>query len=437
MTAADFYAYPPALTTDRGDEFPIRVEVDDYPQRRWTVLLRILLALPQMFVVGLFGLITWVVVMVGWFAALAIGRLPTWVHNFVADYLLYSVRLNAYVMLLTDAYPPFSKATEYPYPVHLLIAEHGELSRVKVLFRIFLAIPVMVVISLVNSGWWVLALVHWLVVLVRGQYSETMFQSTFAVLRAVTAYVGYLLLLTDRYPWVLYRDPSNPGLKFPRFGPTWILITAYLVIGLAFTSVQQYSTIAQLHARESQTQTQIAQAPTTPLPNPLGPGSLAPQPGADPLQALMAHIPADIAPACTPYNDTAVGSTMGVTAGVHCALTNGSGAPATSYYYFQYQDLATLDNAFLQMTLTQVNHLGKDTANCANGVPSAGSFYYQSGSQQSSPPVAGFLACGIAPDGQAFVDSTDNRTLILTDVSGDNMPLPQLYSFWSNRDLLK
>ena len=47
------------------------------PQRRATVIFRIILAIPQFFVLFFLGIAAFFVAVIGWFAALFTGRLPS------------------------------------------------------------------------------------------------------------------------------------------------------------------------------------------------------------------------------------------------------------------------------------------------------------------------------------------------------------------------
>ena len=96
------------------------LEVDFGGQRRWTVLLRIILAIPQIVVFGLVSIAAFVVVAIGWFAALATGRLPRWAAEFLSGYVSWQARLYGYLQLLTDEYPPFS-FTSANYPVQVVL----------------------------------------------------------------------------------------------------------------------------------------------------------------------------------------------------------------------------------------------------------------------------------------------------------------------------
>ena len=48
------------------------------------------------------------VFVIAWFAVLFTGKWPTGLRNFVIGLTRWNTRLNAYMYLLTDKYPPFS-----------------------------------------------------------------------------------------------------------------------------------------------------------------------------------------------------------------------------------------------------------------------------------------------------------------------------------------
>jgi hypothetical protein len=106
--------YPPftfAMTpTDPGDD--PRVRVDVAPQladrNRLTVAFRIILAIPQLIVLALLGVASVVAVVIAFFAVLFTGRWPDGLRDFVVKVMRWSVRVQAYFLLLTDEYPPFA-----------------------------------------------------------------------------------------------------------------------------------------------------------------------------------------------------------------------------------------------------------------------------------------------------------------------------------------
>ena len=74
-------------------------------QNRWTIGLRYLLAIPQFIVLYLLSIAALVVAVIGWFAALFTGALPTGIAKFLGQWVAYSMRVTAYLYLLTDRYP--------------------------------------------------------------------------------------------------------------------------------------------------------------------------------------------------------------------------------------------------------------------------------------------------------------------------------------------
>lgn len=88
-------------------------------QSRWVTLFRFFLALPA-FIVN--SALNWLLVAAGiggWFAALAIGRMPEGLRNAGAHALRYNAQVNAYAMLLTGRYPfsgpPMLEPVETPW----------------------------------------------------------------------------------------------------------------------------------------------------------------------------------------------------------------------------------------------------------------------------------------------------------------------------------
>ncbi|MEU2392887.1 DUF4389 domain-containing protein [Streptomyces sp. NPDC007369] len=175
-------------------------------QRRWTVLLRWLLLIPQMIVVTVLGIAAFFVTIVGWFAALIRGRLPHGIAGFLGDYLAYATRVTASAMLLVDRYPPFALAAP-GYPVQIELRP-GELNRLAVLFRLVLMIPAAIVANLLQYGWAVLCWVFWLITLVLGRMPQPIFEASAAVLRFRMRFLAYAMMLTSAYPKRLFGDPE-------------------------------------------------------------------------------------------------------------------------------------------------------------------------------------------------------------------------------------
>ena len=106
--------YPPfgvqASAADPGDA--PRARVDVVPQlegrNRVTVFFRIFMVLPNLFVYLFVALGAMVAVFISFFAVLFTGKWPAGLRDFLIGSERWSLRLNAYMLLLTDQYPPFS-----------------------------------------------------------------------------------------------------------------------------------------------------------------------------------------------------------------------------------------------------------------------------------------------------------------------------------------
>jgi hypothetical protein len=74
-------------------------------QRRLTVLFRLLLAVPAGLISSAYSGALFVAAVLGWFAALATGRMPEGLRDLGVSALRYQGQLLAYVLLLTPRYP--------------------------------------------------------------------------------------------------------------------------------------------------------------------------------------------------------------------------------------------------------------------------------------------------------------------------------------------
>ena len=99
--------YPPFSW--EPDEYPVTVEIE-YPDElsRWAPLYKWLLAIPNMIVFLIVAWVAYIVVFIAWFAILFTGKFPRGMFEFVEGTQRWSLRLNAYIYLMRDEYPPFS-----------------------------------------------------------------------------------------------------------------------------------------------------------------------------------------------------------------------------------------------------------------------------------------------------------------------------------------
>jgi hypothetical protein len=91
-------AYPASLTFVDAER----------ARSRLTVGFRLILIIPHMIVVGLLSIAWWVTSCVAWFVILITGNYPQGLYNFGVGVLRWFIRVEAYLLLLVDEYPPFS-----------------------------------------------------------------------------------------------------------------------------------------------------------------------------------------------------------------------------------------------------------------------------------------------------------------------------------------
>ncbi len=97
--------YPPF-----GDApYPASYEiVEPVVRDRLTVAFRIILAIPHFIVLFFLLFAWWIVSVFAWFAILITGAYPGGLYEFGIGCLRWLVRVESYMLLLVDEYPPFS-----------------------------------------------------------------------------------------------------------------------------------------------------------------------------------------------------------------------------------------------------------------------------------------------------------------------------------------
>jgi len=81
-----------------------------YPEKmsRLTTFFRLIMVIPQVVVLYFLQIAAGVIAVIAWFAILFTGKYPKGMYDFFVGYMRWSTRVNGYMYLLTDIYPPFS-----------------------------------------------------------------------------------------------------------------------------------------------------------------------------------------------------------------------------------------------------------------------------------------------------------------------------------------
>jgi hypothetical protein len=174
------------------------VVTDDLRRNRLTVFFRLILAIPHLVWVTLWGIVAVLAAIANWFATLVNGQSPEGLHNFLATWLRYQTHVYSYVLLIADPFPGFGG--QPGYPVDLEIDPPQPQNRWTVAFRLILAIPAYIVSSILGNLNRALAIVSWFVALVMGRLPEGLRNFAAFAVRYEQQTTAYALLLTGRYP---------------------------------------------------------------------------------------------------------------------------------------------------------------------------------------------------------------------------------------------
>ncbi|HZU77023.1 MAG TPA: DUF4389 domain-containing protein [Dehalococcoidia bacterium] len=205
--------------------YPVTYEISR-PERynRWTVAFRLILAIPQIILVGgssynLFNPFTYlsrrgsslffplfsggllsavlgILVFFAWFAIMFTGRFPGF-RSFCLMIYRWQQNVAAYMALQAAPYPPFG---EGPYPLQIEVVPTEDHKRLTIFFRLFMVIPHLIVLWFLGFAQGVVSVIAWFAILFTGQFPEGLFGFSVGVSRWAARVSAYALLFVDEYP---------------------------------------------------------------------------------------------------------------------------------------------------------------------------------------------------------------------------------------------
>jgi hypothetical protein len=228
-------------------DYPIDLEIDPpVRQGRWGGFFRVVLALPALLLATALGggfatgsssqgswtasssgsedALWWNVSSAGgvaaaaallaWFAILARGRAPRGLRDLTAFTLGYAAQAGAYLFLLTPRYPtsdperaePYSELPEHP--VRMVVTDDLARPRLTVLFRLLLAIPHIVWITIWSIAVVFVVFVAWIAALLLGRVPDALHRFLAAYVRYATHLFAFVYLVGRRFPGFTGRAGS-------------------------------------------------------------------------------------------------------------------------------------------------------------------------------------------------------------------------------------
>ena len=156
-----------------------------------------MLVVPVVLVASVWAAIALAAWPLAWIAALARGRVPARLQRILVAALGYVAQVDAWASLVSGRYPLPHRRAQHPVQVE---APPERQPRWTVLLRVALAVPAMVlasVLGVVQAG---TAVGAWFVALILGRTTEGLRELGAFCLRYVAETAAYLLLVTPRYP---------------------------------------------------------------------------------------------------------------------------------------------------------------------------------------------------------------------------------------------
>jgi hypothetical protein len=234
-----FLAADPYPQFDGRPGYPVDVEIaPPEPQRRLTVAFRLLLVIPALLLAASllgepsfgyntrsgnqdtlnYGIgVAHAAAFLGWFASLVRARMPHGLRDSVAWGVGYGAQFWAYLFLLTSRYPdsdPERVLGELPSrsdPISIEVEDDLRRSRLTVFFRLLLAFPHLVWLTL----WGILsvfaAIASWAATLVRGRPPAALYRFLSAYLRYQTHVYAFISLVVNPFPGFAGSAGSYPA----------------------------------------------------------------------------------------------------------------------------------------------------------------------------------------------------------------------------------
>lgn len=192
---------PPGYEPPAPEAYPLRADIvrqDEY--RRFMPLVKWLLAIPHYFALFFLGLAAVVVVLISFFAVIFTRGYPQGMFDFMVGVQRWAWRVEAYVLLMVDPYPPFTLDEDPGYPAGFTIDYPQEVDRWRPLVHWLLIIPYEFVAYLLLYVGYVVSFFALFTILFTKRIPEGMFKIVLNAMRWTARANAYHYWMTTRYP---------------------------------------------------------------------------------------------------------------------------------------------------------------------------------------------------------------------------------------------
>ncbi len=182
------------LDIDRQEEY-----------HRWLPLVKWLLVIPHLIVLVFVAIGAAFVVLFAFFAVLFTARFPRGAFDYLVGAYRWGTRVNAYVRLMVDPYPPFTLADDPNYPARLELEYPEHVERWRPLVAWLLIIPYAIVAYLITIVAAFATLFAFFTILFTKQYPQGLFDIVLVATRWNARAVAYAHFALTKYPEFEWR----------------------------------------------------------------------------------------------------------------------------------------------------------------------------------------------------------------------------------------
>jgi len=183
------------------NEHPVTLHVmDDLRRSRLTVFFRLLLTIPHLIWLELWGVLVFVFAIPNWLIALVIGRPAKPFQRFNAAFLRYSTTVFSYLLLVANPFPGFTgEPGSYPIELEVPLTPEKQ-NRLKTFFRLLLVYPALLVAGVLMYVAYAVTFLGWWAAMVTGRMPRGFRDLSANSIRYIEQGYAYLFLVTGSYP---------------------------------------------------------------------------------------------------------------------------------------------------------------------------------------------------------------------------------------------
>lgn len=137
---------------------------------------------------------------ISWWAILFTGRQPRILWDLLEAYFRFTANIHAYLLCLTDAYPPFSGGADTAHPLRIHITYPARMSRSTTFFRPLILFPHFFYCLGYSAVFAVEHFLHFWTILFIGRMTAWQRAQTERYFIYMSRLAAYGMLLVDEYP---------------------------------------------------------------------------------------------------------------------------------------------------------------------------------------------------------------------------------------------